>query len=118
MAIENIVFSLFDGKSDPKGEKLSEHLNKLIMTAKDVILHELKQGTLSGRDLQSRVISVIDFKEKKNGEFEHDTQPIHMSAFIRAYKELELTSQIKITRPAGVPFPMTDYATMFALNHP
>ena len=98
---------------------MSEHLNLLVLRAKNVILRELKEeGTLSGKTLQSRVISIIDFKEKKNGEFEHDTQPIHMSAFIRAYKELEMTSEIKITRPAGVPFPMTDYATMFALNHP
>lgn len=97
---------------------MSENLNRLVMSAKDVILRELKQGTLSGRDLQSRVLSVIDFKEKKNGEFEHDPQPIHISAFITAYKELEMTSEIKITRPTGVPYPMTDYATMFALNHP
>ena len=101
-----------------KGGKLSKNFNLLVLRAKDVIRRELKQGVLSGRDLQSRVISVIDFKEKKNTGFEHDTQPIHMSAFIRAYKELEMASEIKIIRPVGVPLPMTDYATIFALNHP
>ena len=98
---------------------MTKELDKLARSAKRAIIQCLgTHGTRSGKDLVSSVLSIIDVKEKKDGEIEHVPKPIHMLAFIIAYKELEREGQIIISRPANIPFPMTDYRTTFTLHNP
>lgn len=98
---------------------MTKELDKLAKSAKRAIIQCLGvHGTRSGKDLMSSVLSIIDVKEKKDGEIEHIPKPIHMLAFIIAYKELEREGQIIISRSANTPFPMTDYKTTFTLHNP
>lgn len=43
-------------------------------------------------------------------------RPLAKLAFIIAYKQLEAEGAIKVTRPHGIPFPMTDFETQFQLE--
>jgi hypothetical protein len=92
-------------------------LASFVLSAENAILRTLADASLLGRELQSRVLSIINIKENRDGEIEHQTKPIHMLAFIIAYKQLEQTNQITILRSSGVPFPMTDFETTFAIQH-
>ena len=98
---------------------MTKELDTLARSAKRAIIQCLgTHGTRSGKDLVSSVLSIIDVKENKDGEIEHVPKSIHMLAFIIAYKELEREGQIVICRFANIPFPMTDYRTIFTLYKP
>lgn len=92
-------------------------LNDLVSTAKYQILRLLRSGPLNDRVLMPKVISSINWHETREFDVVHETKPVHISAYILAYKQLEGERKIRITRPADVPFPMTDYKTTFALNN-
>jgi len=91
-------------------------LNSLVMTAKDEILILLSSGPINDRVLMPKVVSSINWRETRELEIVHETKPVHISAYILAYKQLEEEHKIQITRPADVPFPMTDFMTTFALK--
>ena len=90
-------------------------LKRLLPMAEDSIVYYLRNhGTCPRTELEPYVLSVIDTKRNKDEDLIHDTQPIHRLAFIMAFKDLEKNGRIKIARPDGVPFPMTDYKTLFS----
>jgi hypothetical protein len=100
-----------------KGENMS--LPLLILRAKQTILDYLyNQGSCKGRELGRHVIDNLAWKERMYGEIVYRPVAKDGLAFIMAYKELETDGEIKIVRPKGVPFPMTDYETTFELNIP
>lgn len=81
------------------------------------MLKYLRDNGLSKRlELERYVINILNIKERRDGTILHRTKPIHGLAFILAYKELESMDQIEIQRPTGVPFPMTDFETLFSVN--
>jgi len=95
---------------------MSSRLKKLVSSAKYFIIRCLRaDGVTQRSQLEPYVISGINRIEKRDGTVKHVTKPIHYLAFILAYKELENEHQIKITRK-GIPFPMTDNETIFALR--
>jgi len=96
---------------------LTNQLDDLVEFTKNVMLNNLRsQGTTNGQILQQQVLSVINTKETRDGEIKHETKPIHLLAFVLAYKQLEQGQQIIISRPSDIPFPMTDYRTTFTLS--
>lgn len=86
-------------------------LSKLVSKAKDCMLEHLKTGSALNPELEQHVLSIINVKKKTK---QHVTEPVHILAYILAYKELEAEGKIKIER-GNVPFPTTDFGTVFAL---
>lgn len=92
-------------------------LETWVYEARSLTLSYLREhGACSQRELEGYVASILNIVETKKEGIRHRTKPIHGLAFIIAYKELESERQIKIRRPLGVPFPMTDFETSFALR--
>jgi hypothetical protein len=90
-----------------------------ILRAKDTILDFLNNhGASRGGELGRHVLDKLAWKERMDGEIVYRPVAKDGLAFIMAYKELETDGEIKIVRPKGVPFPMTDYETTFELNIP
>jgi hypothetical protein len=87
----------------------------LVESGKEEILRLLASGPLQDKDLQPRVLNWINIKILRDETVKHETLSVHCLAYIIAYKQLEQEGQIKISRPPGVPFPMTDYKTTFGL---
>lgn len=88
--------------------------NSFVWAAKNEVLQAISSEPVADRNLKPKVISSINWREV-HGVFIHDTKPVHVLAYILAYKQLEEEHKIRIMRPADVPFPMTDYNTTFAL---
>ena len=89
----------------------------LIRKAKRYILNYLKDNGSSNRlELEKSVIHTLNIRELKNGTIVHRNKPIHGLAFIVAYKELESENKIRIQRSANVPFPMTDFESLFSFK--
>lgn len=88
-------------------------LNRLVTSAENEILRVLSPKPIHGKALEAEVLYWINGRETRQYDVVHETKPIHILAFILAYKQLEATGKIKVTRPKDVPFPMTDYTTIF-----
>jgi len=96
---------------------MTKLLRGLIFSARLSIIEYLgKYRSTSRRELEPIVLSCINVRTKRNGTIIHKTLPIHGLAFIMAYKELENENKIKLTRPKDVPFPATDFETVFAIS--
>jgi len=91
-------------------------LSILTAKAKHQIVYYLRDhGACKGQELERAVTDIISIRERKDGTIIHDSKPIHHLAFILAYKELESTNEIIIQRPSNIPFPMTDFRTVFSI---
>jgi hypothetical protein len=89
-------------------------LSKLTAKARHQIVYCLRDhGTCNGQELEKTVIGIISMRKNRDGTVIHDPKPIHCLAFIQAYKELEEIGDITIKRPSDIPFPMTDFRTIF-----
>jgi hypothetical protein len=87
----------------------------LVESGKYEIERLLSSGPMQDKDLRPKVLNWINIKILRDETVKHETLPVHCLAYIVAYKQLEQEGRIKISRPPGVPFPMTDYKTTFAL---
>ena len=91
-------------------------LNSLVIDAMRMIERYLKDKINSKEaSLEKSTLWALSMKEKKDGTITHEIKPIHMLAFILAYKKLETEGKITIQRPKDVPYPMTDYETLFSI---
>ncbi|MBU0791833.1 MAG: hypothetical protein KKC55_15395 [Gammaproteobacteria bacterium] len=94
---------------------MTELLEKWIRQAKRNILRYLQNHErCARRELEGYVFNQLNLRETKHG-IRHETKPIHVLAFVRAHKELEIEGKINIERP-GLPFPVTDFESIFAIK--
>lgn len=118
-------------KEEKEIERFQRDLPWETKEAKRLILRILKEvhpsseGITGVIELERRVFKDLTIKRDRFGNIvygketflpEHRTKPVHELAFIRAYKLLEMEGKIKIQRPPGIPFPMTDNQTIFSLT--
>lgn len=93
-------------------------LRIMIRKAKRAVLKFLAENESCRRlELEKYVINKLNRKMLRDGRIIHRTKPIHSLAFILAYKELESSEEIKIDRRSGIPYPMTDFETLFSRAH-
>lgn len=96
-------------------EKLK--LLRLVDEAKEYILKFLQDKPSCKRsELDKYIFQRLSLKLKNDGTITHRHKPEHGLAYILAYKQLESTGEIEIQRPVRVPFPMTDWETVFSLK--
>jgi hypothetical protein len=99
----------------------SNEANKLatyVSSAEYSIVNYLKEHPdCTSKELMPHVIDCMSIKANKKGEIERNPQPIHTLAFLIAFKELDAEGVIKIDR-GSVPFPMTDFKSIFSLVKP
>lgn len=89
----------------------------MVRRSKRNILEFLRQNkSCTCLELEKYVINKLNRKIMRDGRIVHRTKPIHSLSFILAYKELESEEQIRIIRSVGVPFPMTDFETLFSIK--
>jgi hypothetical protein len=94
---------------------ISKRGKKLLGTAKWCTLKALEKSSLTNRELEPHVLTMINGRRsRKEGRIIHETKPIHALAFILAFEELEREKQICIDRH-GLPVCMTDNETVFKL---
>jgi len=98
-------------EDDPKKSLGSSEMEKdfetLINIAGQYIMDYLRErGECRQKVLMSFVLEKL----------RHHTKTGHLLAFTSAYKKLESYGLIKIKRPKGVPFPMTDAETIFKVT--
>jgi hypothetical protein len=108
------VYSLIQGKITKKSK-----LPKLVLKAKNNIVWHLRyhcQKPCNCRDLMLAVIDCLSIHEKRDGTISRNPLPIHHLAFIIAYKRLEEEGKIAIQRSPNVPFPATDFNSVFSLR--
>ena len=95
---------------------MTEKLEMWVRMAKRNILRYLEQvGQCERKELEGYVLNLLNRRETREGRVIHETKPIHVLAFVVAHKRLEMEQRIKIKRSSSLPFPVTDFKSVFVL---
>ena len=91
-------------------------LESFISTAEYSIANYLKDHDGCGKkELMNHVLNSINLRKNRRDDVIHVTKPLHVLAWLIAFKELERESVIRVER-YDVPFPMVDNKSQFYLK--